>query len=172
MPLIRGETEQKTPQLHGVTVQPNLLECRSRGEIRLRSRDPADLPVFKGNYLSHPEDMACLLRGVRFARRILKSPSLAKLVAEEILPGEATPDEDAPLEEHIRATAKTVFHPTSTCRMGSDADAVVDTKLRLRGFTGIRVADASIMPKITRGNTNAPSIMIAERAADFILRGT
>jgi choline dehydrogenase-like flavoprotein len=172
MPLIRGETAQKTPQVHGITVQPNLLECRSRGEIRLRSRDPADLPLFKGNYLADPEDMACLMRGVRFARRILKSPSLAKFVAEEILPGEATPDEDAPLQEHIRATAKTVFHPTSTCRMGSDAGAVVDTKLRLRGFAGIRVADASIMPKITRGNTNAPSIMIAERAADFIMRGT
>jgi choline dehydrogenase-like flavoprotein len=171
MPLIRGETQQKTPQVHGVTVQPNLLECRSRGEIKLRSRDPADLPLFKGNYLSDPEDMACLLRGVRFARRILKAPSLARLVAEEILPGEATPDEDAPLQEHIRATAKTVFHPTSTCRMGSDPGAVVDTKLKLRGFEGIRVVDASIMPKITRGNTNAPTIMIAERAAEFIARG-
>ena len=171
MPLIRGETAQKTPQVHGVTVQPNLLECKSRGEIRLRSRDPADLPVFKGNYLSDPEDLATLLRGVRFARRILKSPSLANLLDEEILPGEATPDEDAPLEEHIRATAKTVFHPTSTCRMGSDAGAVVDPKLKLRGFDGIRIADASIMPKITRGNTNAPIIMIAERAADFIARG-
>ncbi len=171
MPLIRGETAQKTPQFHGVTVQPNLLECKSRGEIRLRSRNPADLPVFKGNYLSDPEDLACLLRGVRFARRILKSPSLAKLVAEEILPGENTPDEDAPLEEHIRATAKTVFHPTSTCRMGTDPGAVVDPKLKLKGFDGIRIADASIMPKITRGNTNAPTIMIAERAADFIARG-
>ena len=120
MPLIRGETQQKTPQVHGVTVQPNLLECKSRGAIGLRSRDPADLPVFRGNYLSHPDDMATLLRGVRFARRILKSPSLAGLVAEEILPGENTPDEDGPLEEHIRATAKTVFHPTSTCRMGSE----------------------------------------------------
>jgi choline dehydrogenase-like flavoprotein len=171
MPLIRGETAQKTPQVHGVTVQPNLLECKSRGHIRLRSRNPADTPLFNGNYLSDPEDMATLLRGVRFARRILKSPSLAKLVAEEILPGENTPDEDAPLQEHIRATAKTVFHPTSTCRMGSDPSAVVDPKLKLRGFEGIRIADASIMPKITRGNTNAPTIMIAERAADFIARG-
>jgi choline dehydrogenase len=171
MPLIRGETAQKTPQVHGVTVQPNLLECKSRGEIRLRSRNPADTPLFKGNYLSDPEDMATLLRGLRFARRILKSPSLAKLVAEEILPGENTPDEDAPLEEHIRATAKTVFHPTSTCRMGTDPGAVVDPKLKLRGFENVRIADASIMPKITRGNTNAPTIMIAERAADFIARG-
>lgn len=171
MPLIRGETAQKTPQLHGVTVQPNLLECRSRGRIALRSTDPADLPRFHGNYLSDPEDVACLLRGVRFARRILKAPSLAKLVAEEILPGEGTPDEDAPLVEHIRATAKTVFHPTSTCRMGNDAGAVVDPKLKLRGFEGLRIADASIMPKIVRGNTNAPTIMIAERAADWITRG-
>jgi choline dehydrogenase-like flavoprotein len=171
MPLIRGETQQKTPQVHGVTVQPNLLECKSRGEVRLRSRNPADLPVFKGNYLADPEDMATLLRGVRFARRILKSPSLASLLAEELLPGDATPDEDAPLQEHIRATAKTVFHPTSTCRMGSDPGAVVDPKLKLRGFDGIRIADASIMPKITRGNTNAPTILIAERAAAFIARG-
>ncbi len=171
MPLIRGETEQKTPQVHGITVQPNLLECHSRGEVRLRSRDPADLPLFKGNYLSHPEDVATLLRGVRFARRILQAPSLAKLVAEEILPGVNTPDEDGPLIEHIRATAKTVFHPTSTCRMGTDPGAVVDPKLKLRGFEGVRIADASIMPKIIRGNTNAPTIMIAERAADFIARG-
>ena len=87
------------------------------------------------------------------------------------LPGDDMPDEDEPLSEFVRQYAKTVFHPVGTCRMGSDADAVVDTKLRVRGIEGLRVADASIMPTVTSGNTNAPTIMIAERAADFIVRG-
>jgi choline dehydrogenase len=80
------------------------------------------------------------------------------------------PDEDGPLEEFVRQYARTVFHPAGTCRMGSDADAVVDPKLRFKGIDGLRVADASIMPRLTSGNTNAPAIMIAERAADFIAR--
>ncbi len=168
LPFLRAETGRTPPPGHGVTIQPNLLACYSRGEVRLRSPDPAAEPLFRGNYLSHPEDVATLVRGVRFARRILKSPSLARLIAREILPGEDAPDDDATLEAHVREYAKTVFHPVGTCRMGTNGDAVVDLKLRVRGIEGLRVADASVMPEIVRGNTNAPTIMIAERAADFI----
>jgi choline dehydrogenase-like flavoprotein len=168
LPFLRAETGREPPPGHGVTVQPNLLACHSRGEVRLRSADPAAPPLFRGNYLSHPEDVATLVRGVRFARRILKAPSLARLVSREILPGEDAPDDDATLEAHVREYAKTVFHPVGTCRMGSDADAVVDTRLRVHGIEGLFVADASVMPEIVRGNTNAPTIMIAERAAAFI----
>ena len=143
---------------------------KSRGEVRLKSADPAAPPLFKGNYLSDPEDVAQLVRATRFARRILKAPSLARVLIGEHLPGEHVPDEDAPLAEFVRQYAKTVFHPVGTCRMGSDAEAVVDPKLRFKGIDGLRVADASVMPTLTSGNTNAPTIMIAERAADFIAR--
>ena len=170
LPMLRTEVGREAPQAHGITVQPNTLASHSRGEVRLKSRDPAAPPLFRANYLSHAEDVATLVRGVRLARRILRAPSLARLVSSEILPGEATPDEDKALETHVRGFAKTVFHPAGTCRMGSDPAAVVDTKLKVRGIERLRVADASIMPEITRGNTNAPTIMIAERAADFIFR--
>jgi choline dehydrogenase len=170
LPFLRAETGRPTPPGHGVTVQPNLLSCKSRGFVLLRSADPAAPPLFKANYLSHPEDVATLVRGVRLARRILKAPSLARLISAEILPGETAPDDDATLEAHVRNYAKTVFHPSSTCRMGTDARAVVDPKLRVRGIEGLRVADASVMPTLIRGNTNAPTIMIAERAAEFLAR--
>jgi choline dehydrogenase-like flavoprotein len=172
LPFLRAETGRAPPPGHGITVQPNTLACHSRGEVRLRSPDPAAPPVFRGNYLSHPEDVATLVRGVRFARRIVRAPSLAKLIVREILPGDDTPDNDAPLEAHVREYAKTVFHPVGTCRMGTGPDSVVDPKLRVRLVEGLRVADASVMPEIVRGNTNAPTIMIAERAADFIARAT
>ncbi|HUB95503.1 MAG TPA: GMC family oxidoreductase N-terminal domain-containing protein [Stellaceae bacterium] len=172
LPMLRTEVGRTAPEAHGITVQPNTLASHSRGEVRLQSRDPAAPPLFRANYLSHPEDVATLVRGVRLARRIMRAPSLARIVSSEILPGEATPDEDQALEAHVRGFAKTVFHPAGTCRMGSDPGAVVDTRLRVRGIDGLRVADASIMPEITRGNTNAPTIMIAERAADFITQAS
>ena len=120
--------------------------------------------------MSHEDDVAQLVRGTRFARKMMKAPSLARVVSREFLPGENVPDDDATLSDFVRQYAKTVFHPVGTCRMGSDDRAVVDTKLRVKGIAGLRVADASIMPTISSGNTNAPTIMIAERAADFILR--
>ncbi len=171
LPILRGELNSPMPPVHGLSVQPSLMRPKSRGEIRLKSTDPNDGPRFKGNYLSHQDDVDTLVRGTRLARRMLKAPSLARVVEREFLPGDDVPDEDEPLAEFVRQYAKTVFHPVGTCRMGSDADAVVDTKLRVRGIDGLRVADASIMPTITSGNTNAPTIMIAEHAADFIARG-
>ncbi len=171
LPILRGELNAPMPAIHGLSVQPCLMRPKSRGEIRLKSADPAAQPLFKGNYLSHQDDVAQLVRGTRLARRMLKAPSLARVLIGEFLPGETVPDEDKPLEEFVRQYAKTVFHPVGTCRMGSDPDAVVDPKLRVKGIEGLRVADASIMPTVTSGNTNAPTIMIAERAADFIARG-
>ena len=167
LPFLRAETGRDAPPGHGITVQPNMLACHSRGEVRLRSRDPAAPPLFRAGALTHPEDVATLVRGVRLARRILRAPSLARLVSREILPGDDTPDTDDALAAHVRSYAKTVFHPAGTCRMGSDPDAVVDPQLRVRGIERLRVADASVMPEITRGNTNAPTIMIAERAAEL-----
>jgi len=172
LPILRGELNAPMPSVHGLSLNPCLLRPKSRGEIRLTSKDPAAPPHFKGNYLAHEDDVAHLVRGARFARRILKAPSLARVLVGEYLPGETVPDEDAPLGEFVRHYARTVFHPAGTCRMGSDPDAVVDPKLRVRGIENLRVADASIMPTVTSGNTNAPTIMIAERAADLIARGT
>jgi choline dehydrogenase-like flavoprotein len=128
--------------------------------------------LLNARYLSVPDDMATMLRGVKLARRILRSPSLANLVSHEISP---SPDENASdhvLEDHIRKYSKTVFHPVGTCRMGTDDKAVVDTSLRVRGIPRLRVADASIMPNLVSGNTNAPSIMIGERCADILLSKT
>jgi choline dehydrogenase-like flavoprotein len=102
--------------------------------------------------------------------RIFRSPSLAKLIEQELTPGGADQIADAVIEDHIRTVAKTVYHPAGTCKMGSDDMAVVDHQLRVRGVPRLRIADASIMPQVTSGNTNAPSIMIGERCADFMLR--
>jgi choline dehydrogenase len=171
IPILRGELNQKMPDIHGLSVQPCLLRPKSRGEVRLKSKDPSAGPLFKGNYLAEPEDVAHLVRGTKLARKMLKAPSLARILIGEYLPGEDVPDEDEPLGDFVRQYAKTVFHPAGTCRMGNDADAVVDPKLKFKGIDGLRIADASVMPTVTSGNTNAPTIMIAERAADFIARG-
>jgi choline dehydrogenase len=171
LPILRGELNQPMPEVHGLSVQPCLLRPKSRGEIRLKSKDPNAAPLFKGNYLADAEDVAHLVRGTKLARKMLKAPSLARVLIGEYLPGEDVPDEDEPLGDFVRQYAKTVFHPAGTCRMGSDADAVVDPKLKFKGIDHLRIADASIMPTVTSGNTNAPTIMIAERAADFIARG-
>jgi choline dehydrogenase len=155
----------KTPSF---TILPGLIYPESRGEIRLRSKDPADKPLIDPRYLDAPYDMEVLVSGIKLAREIARTEPLAKY-----LKGEATPGPDVQSDEAIRAAVrlygKTIYHPVGTCKMGVDAAAVVDPKLRVRGIEGLRVADASIMPTITGGNTNAPSIMIGEKAAELIL---
>jgi choline dehydrogenase len=154
---------------HGLTLSAYALACKSRGEIRLRDTDPDSAALFRANYLSHPDDVSTLVSGWRLARSILAAPALASQIDGEI--GASTgvdSQDDAAMEQLVRQSARTVYHPAGTCRMGKDRDAVVDTRLKVHGIDGLRVADASIMPVITRGNTNAPSIMIGERAADFI----
>lgn len=153
---------------HGYSVAPCCLTSHSRGQIRLRSGDPKDPPLINANFLSDPRDLQNLVNGVRMARRFLKAPSLAGFMDGELMPGADVGDDQAALEQYVRAHAQNAFHPAGTCAMGSGPEAVVDPQLRVRGVQGLRVADASVMPTIIRGNTTAPTIMIAERAAAFI----
>ena len=131
------------------------------------SADPYDRPLIKPNYLAEAADIQVALAGLRMARKIFTQPAFAELSAGEILPGPQAGTDEAMIE-HIRATGASIFHPVGTCKMGEDPLAVVDSRLRVRGMTGLRVIDASIMPAVTTGNTNAPTIMIAEKGASMI----
>ncbi|HEY8041969.1 MAG TPA: GMC family oxidoreductase N-terminal domain-containing protein [Polyangiaceae bacterium] len=152
---------------HAFTMVPTLLYPESRGEIRLRSADPARPPAIDPRYFSEEGDLRLLVEGVRLSQRIARSPLLDHCRGKALSPL-CDAEDDATLRAEVRRRANTVFHPVGTCKMGSDAAAVVDDRLRVRGVEGLRVADASIMPTIVGGNTNAPVIMIAEKAADLI----
>ncbi len=144
-----------------------LLHPQSRGSVTLRSADPLDKAVIHHNYLSSQNDMATLREGVKRARQIYATPPLSGMIGAEVFPGaDVRTDDD--IDAYIRATASMIYHPTSTCRMGSDSMAVVDAELRVNGVSGLRVADASVMPSLPGGHTNAATIMIAEKAADMI----
>jgi choline dehydrogenase len=154
---------------HGFLCHACLVRPKSRGFVALGASDPFAPPEIQLNFLDHPDDLAALRAGVRLVRNIFARPEMSALVGEPFQPSaRALSDED--IDAEIRRLAESVFHPTGTCRMGSDADAVVDEQLRVRGVAGLRVADASIMPRITSANTNAPTIMIGEKAAAMILR--
>jgi choline dehydrogenase-like flavoprotein len=152
----------------GVTLHACCLRPQSRGEIRLASSDPLQPPVMDPNYLAAAYDLKILIEGLRKGREILAAPAFKPWLEEERLPGSAL-QSAAELEDFIRATAETEYHPVGTCKMGNDAMAVVDEKLRVRGVDRLRVIDASIMPSIVSGNTNAPVIMIAEKGAEMML---
>lgn len=140
---------------------------RSRGQVRLRSADPLDPPVIDPNYLTHPDDLALQIEGVRRAREIAAAEPLAALLHSELSPG-SNATSDAALVAAIRATSGCVWHPVGTCRMGRGTDAVVDPDLRVHGLRSLRVVDASVMPQITSANTNVPTIMLAEKASDLL----
>lgn len=140
----------------------------SRGQVRIASADPTVRNKIDVNYLSDPRDVDVLLKGMAQIREIMRQPAIASLLSTEIEPGPRVSSQQA-LEQYLRATAGTVWHPAGTCRMGSDKSSVLDPRLRVHGIQGLRVADASVMPVITSGNTNAPTIMIAEKAADMVL---
>jgi choline dehydrogenase len=168
-PVLFEEEGLKRPTEHGLTIGVIALKPRSVGSVRLRSSDPLEPPAIDPRYLTDPEglDVATLLRGLRLARRILARAPLADYVSRELLPGsEAESDEE--LLAHIRALSQTLYHPAGTCRMGTDASAVVDPELRVRGIRALRVVDASVMPLLPSGHTNWPTVMIAERAADLM----
>jgi choline dehydrogenase len=144
------------------------LRPESRGSLRIKSADPAVPPEIRINYLATETDRTAFVEGFKILRQILAAPALKPYVVDEIIPGsKVTSDED--ILAFCRQTGSTVYHPTSTCRMGNDPLAVVDQRLRLRGIEGLRVVDASVMPDLMSGNTNAPTIMIAEKASDMIL---
>ena len=166
-PVFFMEHGAANPPGHGFTIGVVLLRPESCGSMMLKSNEPQTHPLIRPNYLSAQNDIAALLAGLRFARRLAGAPSLDPYRGDEVWPGiDLQTDEE--LIDFIRAKAESLYHPVGTCRMGSDALAVVDDQVRVRGVEGLRVADASIMPTIVGGHINAPAIMIGEKAADLI----
>jgi choline dehydrogenase len=140
----------------------------SKGNVHITAADPRQPPAINFNFLSSPPDAELTVRAVRIAREIMTAPAMTPLQMNEIAPGADRTTDDEILD-WVRNAAETTYHPVGTCKMGSDPVAVVDAQLRVHGIAGLRVADASIMPTLTSGNTNAPSIMIGEKAADMLL---
>ena len=144
-----------------------LLRPKSRGSLQLQSADPATAPVIHPRYYSERTDLAQMIEGLKIARALTRTHAFDGIFVEEALPGAAVTGDDA-LEAYLRETGDTIFHPVGTCKMGTDAQAVVDPRLCVHGIEALRVIDASIMPTITSGPTNAPCIMIGEKGADMI----
>jgi choline dehydrogenase-like flavoprotein len=156
---------------HCVTLAPVLVSPQARGRVWLRSADPLDKPRIVTNALSEPDDVTSLVAGMELARHIAAQPPLAEIALRELKPGDDIHGREE-LEADLRRRMMLIYHPVGTCRM-SDAgeDAVVDSRLRVHGVERLRVVDASVMPVITGGNTNAPTVMIAEKASDLIREG-
>lgn len=158
----------ENPEGLGFSIGSTQVRPESRGVVELTSADPRDDPIIDPQYLTAEPDLHVLREGIKRAREIARAEPLDPFRGEEIWPGEDV-QTDQEIEAHVRETAHTVYHPAGTCKMGDDDMAVVDDRLRVHGVDGLRVADTSIMPRITSGNTNAPAIVIGERAADLIL---
>ena len=152
----------------GFTMSVCQLRPTSRGHVRIKSADPLAAPAMQPNYLATELDRRCAVEGVKFARRLAATAAMRPYVKEEYRPGLVATG-DADLLDFAREFGATIFHPSGTCRMGSDGQAVVDDRLRVHGVAGLRVVDCSIMPALVSGNTNAPVVMIAEKAGDLIL---
>jgi choline dehydrogenase-like flavoprotein len=170
IPSLFGSPEWPAPPGHGVSICVQLLRPKSRGSVKLKSADPDDPLVFDAGVLAHRDDVGTISRGIDVARRMMKAPSLSQIVSGEIYSAPEGEDDARNPEGFVRKYARQVSHVAGTCRMGSDAGAVVDTKLRVNGLSGLRIGDASIMPKLISGNTNAVSTLIGERCAEFVLR--
>jgi choline dehydrogenase len=152
-----------------VLASPCLLTPHSRGNVRLGSKDPSAKPIVHHAFYSDGDDMQRMIDGMRLTLEICAQPALAPYCAQPCIG--ATGDSDDALRDLIARTTYSVYHPVGTCRLGADAQAVVDAELRVNGLEGLRVVDASVMPVVPRGNTNAPTIAVAERAADLIRHG-
>ena len=161
-PIVRPALE------HAFEACPSLLHPHSRGEVTLRSADPADHPRILFNFLKEEEDRRAMREGVRIVREMYSQGPLGEMIDREIKPGPGVKT-DAEIDAYVRSSMDLDHHPTSTCAMGEDAMAVVDPQLRVRGIEALRVVDASVMPRVNGGHTNAPTVMIAEKAADLIL---
>lgn len=167
-PALKNQPQRLVPLGHGVSLHIAVMHPQSRGQVRLNSADPHDKPLIDSNFLSHPEDLRKLVAGVRLVRKLAASQAFTRRLKGELVPGPQV-ESQAQIEQWIRDNLGTVFHPVGTCKMGHDEQAVVDDQLRVHGVHGLRVADASIMPSLTTGNTNAAAIMIGEKAADLLL---
>ncbi|MFI5002789.1 MAG: GMC family oxidoreductase, partial [Reyranellales bacterium] len=165
-----GPKGPKISRQSGMTCYAHPMRPESKGHVHVASADPRRPPAINFNFLSSPVDATLTARAVRIARAIMTAPAMVGLQVTEIAPGtDRTTDEE--ILDWVKGAAETTYHPVGTCKMGPDAMAVVDAQLRVHGIDGLRIADASIMPTLTSGNTNAPSIMIGEKAADMVLRG-
>jgi choline dehydrogenase len=151
----------------GITLNSYTTRPKSRGTVRLRSGDPSAAPLVDPNFLAEPSDLKTSAEGVRISKEIFSQPSLMKFIRRHHLPGDEVRTQ-ADFEAYARQYGRTSYHPCGTCRMGVDDLAVVDPQLRLRGLDGIRVCDSSVMPSLIGSNTNAPTIMIAEKASDLV----
>lgn len=168
MPANRPKPGFPFPVGHGYGINSIVLRPKSRGSVTLGSADPLAPPRIDTNFLGESDDIEPLLRGIRIARRILATPQLVRFRGRETLPGSDVQTDDE-LRDYIRSICGPVHHPGGTCRMGGDDGAVLDPQLRVRGVQGLRVVDASVFPRVVSGNTNAPVVMVAEKAADMIL---
>ncbi len=153
----------------GVTCYAHPMRPESKGHVHITAADARRPPAINFNFLSASIDAELTVRAIRIARAVMTAPAMAEMQVTEIGPGSSLTTDDEILD-WVRRVGETTYHPVGTCKMGSDAMAVVDDQLRVRGIDGLRVADASIMPTLTSGNTNAPSIMIGEKAADMVLQ--
>ena len=167
MPMLRDPTGSPIPRGHGFGIIPIVVRPQSRGRVALACPDPHVAPLVDPNYLDDSDDMRLLLEGARLARKILAAPAFQSLRGVEVLPGPQTRDPRSWME-YIRASTVGVHHASSTCRIGKDSFAVVDSNLRVRGIDNLRIADASVFPRVVAGNTNAAVVMVAEKAADLI----
>ena len=167
LPVKFWQQAQVDPDVDAFTAAAVLVRVHSRGSVRLRSADPTWAPAIDAGYLTDERDVEALVRGIDKAREIASAGPIADVLAEEWSPGGTVYSRDG-LRQSVRDTLESLYHPVSSCRMGLDDDAVVDPQLRVHGLDGLRVVDASVMPTLVRGNTNAPTIMIAERAADLL----
>ena len=168
---INFSTAKRGGTLHpwsGFTISVSQLQVESRGSVRIKSADPRAAPAIRYNYLATENDRRVMVEGLKIARRIAAAAPLSGYIVKEEFPGAAVQTDDELLEV-VRQTGETVFHPTSSCRMGTDAMSVVDSQLRVRGLQGLRVVDASVMPSVVSGNTNAAVIAIAEKGASLIM---
>jgi choline dehydrogenase len=155
------------PEGHGFSIGPTLIQPKSSGYLQLRSADPLAYPLIQPNYLADETDLEVMVEGIKIARKIAQAPAFDPYRGDEYTPGAAVQSDDE-IRGFLRHTLETIYHPVGTCKMGVDETAVVNPQLQVHGVQGLRVADASIMPTIINANTNAPTIMIAEKAADLI----